>query len=53
MRGEPLGSVWTCHYLAIGEYPGERGHLYARCELGDLASRRDAMLQRLGRTRAA
>jgi hypothetical protein len=47
MRDLPLASIWTCAHLAVGEYPGQRGHLYARCLLGDTASRRQALLLKL------
>ena len=53
MRGQPLEPIWTCHFLAIGAVPDQLGHLYPRCELGDLASRRGALLQRLRPTQAA
>ena len=47
LRGVPLAMVWTCSNLAIGEYEGNRGHLYARCLLGDIAARRQAVLEKL------
>ena len=53
LRGAPLATVWTCRHLTIGEYDGTRGHLYARCLLGDLAARRQAVLEKLRGHRAA
>ena len=53
MRDEPLASIWTCVHLGVAEFPGRRGHLYARCELGDLAARRRVFFDRLWPHRAA
>lgn len=53
LRDKPLGSVWTCMHLEAGEYEGQRGHLYPRCQLGDTASRRQALLNVLRGPQAA
>jgi len=53
LRGAPLATVWTCSHLTTGEYDGNRGHLYAKCLLGDLAGRRQAVLEKLRGPRAA
>src|SRR5437868_865276 len=39
MRDVPMAPVWTCGNMTVGEHE-ERGHLYARCLIGDIASRR-------------
>jgi hypothetical protein len=53
MRGAPLAPIWTCSHMAVGEDPEQRGHLYARCLIGDAAARREALFRRLRGPRAA
>jgi hypothetical protein len=53
MRDVPLDAVWTCSNLSAGEYQGQRGHLYARCVLGDGPSRRHALFAALRGPEAA
>ena len=53
LRGVPLGPIWTCSHLTVGEDREQKGHLYPKCLIGDAAARRAALFRRLGGPRAA
>ena len=53
LRQLPMAPIWTCSHMAVGEDNGQRGHLFARCLIGDAAARREALFRKLRGPRAA
>ena len=47
LRGAPLTPIWSCSHLTVGEDAEQRGHMYARCRIGDQGEHRGCGLRRL------
>jgi hypothetical protein len=44
---QPLRTIWSCRHMETKQVPGEKGHYYGACQLGD-ATGRAAWVQRIG-----
>ena len=43
----PLRTIWSCRHMETKQVPGERGHYYGACQLGDAKGRQE-WVQRIG-----
>jgi hypothetical protein len=43
----PLRTIWTCRHMETKQLPGESGHYYGACQLGDAKGRQE-WVQRIG-----
>ena len=43
----PLRTIWSCRHLETKQIPGESGHYYGACQLGDAKGRQE-WVQRIG-----
>jgi hypothetical protein len=47
---KPLRTIWSCRHMETKRVPGETGHYYGACQLGDAKGRQQAV-QRIGTDR--
>ncbi|MEO6795428.1 MAG: hypothetical protein ABI401_13635 [Candidatus Dormibacter sp.] len=47
---QPLRTIWSCRHMGTKRVPGQKGHYYGACQLGDAAGRA-AWVQRIGADR--
>ena len=43
----PLRTIWSCRHMETKQIPGENGHYYGACQLGDAKGRQE-WVQRIG-----
>jgi hypothetical protein len=43
----PLRTIWSCRHMETKQIPGESGHYYGACQLGDAKGRQES-IQRIG-----
>jgi len=43
----PLRTIWSCRHMETKQIPGESGHYYGACQLGDAKARQE-WVQRIG-----
>jgi hypothetical protein len=46
-KDQPLKPIWSCRHMETRQIPGESGHYYGACQLGD-AKARQKEVQRIG-----
>src|SRR6202165_3821233 len=44
---KPLRTIWSCRHMETKQVPGEAGHYYGACQLGDAKGRQE-WVQRIG-----
>jgi hypothetical protein len=47
---KPLRTIWSCRHMETKQVPGEAGHYYGACQLGDAKGRQE-WVQRIGSDR--
>ena len=46
-NNRPLRTIWSCRHMETRQIPGESGHYYGACQLGDARGRQE-WVQRIG-----